>query len=152
MALSDVHYLSTFRFWCQKVLPLVYDDSLSYYEVLCKCVDYINKLIENDKAMAEAILKNVQDIAQLKTEMEFVQSELEKIKNGGYMSVYIEALAKWIDANLQQMVARIVKYVYFGLTGNGHFAAYIPATWDFLGFDTIMQYDNPMYGHLVMYW
>lgn len=152
MALSDVHYLSTFRFWCQKVLPLVYDDSLSYYEVLCKVVDYINKLIENDKAMAEAILKNEQDIAQLKTEMEFVQSELEKIKNGEYMSVYIEALAKWIDANLQQLVSRIVKYVYFGLTGNGHFAAYIPATWDFLGFDTIMQYDNPMYGHLVMYW
>lgn len=152
MALSDVHYLSTFRFWCQKVLPLVYDDSLSYYEVLCKVVDYINKLIENDKAMAEAILKNEQDIAQLKTEMEFVQSELEKIKNGEYMSVYIEALAKWIDANLQQLVSRVVKYVYFGLTGNGHFAAYIPATWDFLGFDTIMQYDNPMYGHLVMYW
>ena len=28
-----------FRFWCQKVLPLVYDDSLSYYEILCKVVD-----------------------------------------------------------------------------------------------------------------
>ena len=33
--------LSNFRFWCQKVLPLVYDDSLSYYEVLCKIVKYI---------------------------------------------------------------------------------------------------------------
>lgn len=32
-----------FRFWCQKVLPLVYDDSLSYYELLCKVVDYLNK-------------------------------------------------------------------------------------------------------------
>ena len=27
-----------FKFWCQKALPLVYDDSLSYYEVLCKVV------------------------------------------------------------------------------------------------------------------
>lgn len=34
-----------FRFWSQKVLPLVYDDSLSYYEVLCKLRDKINELI-----------------------------------------------------------------------------------------------------------
>lgn len=33
-----------FRFWCQKVLPLVYDDSLSYYELLGKVVDYLNKM------------------------------------------------------------------------------------------------------------
>jgi hypothetical protein len=33
------HELKPFRFWCQKALPLVYDDSLSYYELLCKVVD-----------------------------------------------------------------------------------------------------------------
>ena len=35
------------RFWCQKVLPQVYDDSLSYYEVLNKVVTYLNDVIEN---------------------------------------------------------------------------------------------------------
>ena len=39
---SNFIELPTFKFWCQKVLPLVYDDSLSYYELLCKVVDYIN--------------------------------------------------------------------------------------------------------------
>lgn len=39
--------LQPFRFWCQKVLPLVYDESLSYYEVLCKLVDYLNKTMED---------------------------------------------------------------------------------------------------------
>lgn len=39
--------LKPFRFWCQKVLPLVYDDELSYYELLCKVVDYLNKTMEN---------------------------------------------------------------------------------------------------------
>lgn len=34
-----------FRAWCQKVLPLVYDDSLSYYELLCKVLDSLNKTI-----------------------------------------------------------------------------------------------------------
>ena len=46
--------LKPFRFWCQKVLPLVYDDSLSYYELLCKVVDYLNKTMEDvDNAVTE---------------------------------------------------------------------------------------------------
>ena len=39
--------VDSFRFWCQKVLPLVYDDSLSYYELLCKVVDYLNNTIDD---------------------------------------------------------------------------------------------------------
>lgn len=39
--------MKPFKFWCQKVLPTVYDDSLSYYEVLCKLVKYLNQVIEN---------------------------------------------------------------------------------------------------------
>lgn len=36
-----------FRFWCQKVLPIVYDDSLSYYELLNKVVVYLNNVISD---------------------------------------------------------------------------------------------------------
>lgn len=32
-------------YWTQKILPLVYDDSLSYYEVLGKLIHKINELI-----------------------------------------------------------------------------------------------------------
>ena len=45
--------LGAFRFWCQKVLPMAYDDSLSYYEVLCKITNYINEIIDNMKKMGE---------------------------------------------------------------------------------------------------
>lgn len=45
--LGDYKSLQPFRFWCQKVLPLVYEDSLSYYELLCKVVDYLNKTMED---------------------------------------------------------------------------------------------------------
>lgn len=48
--------VSPLRIYCQKVLPLVYDDSLSYYEVLCKVVDYINHLIESQKEISQAII------------------------------------------------------------------------------------------------
>ena len=46
-SMGDYKTLEPFRYWCQKVLPLVYDDSLSYYELLCKVVDYLNKTMED---------------------------------------------------------------------------------------------------------
>ena len=57
--------IETLRFWCQKVLPLVYDDSLSYYEVLCKVVKKINELIDNDKEQNEAIIDLNEQIGAL---------------------------------------------------------------------------------------
>ena len=47
--------LGKFRFWCQKVLPLVYDDSISYYEVLGKMVTYLNQVIDNVNADTENV-------------------------------------------------------------------------------------------------
>lgn len=44
-----------FRFWCQKVLPLVYDNSLSYYEVLCRVIKYLNNVIEDVNSIPEYI-------------------------------------------------------------------------------------------------
>lgn len=51
----------TFRFWCQTVLPLVYDDSLSYYELLNKVVAYLNNTISDVSAVesnTEALLNS----------------------------------------------------------------------------------------------
>lgn len=44
-----------FRFWCHKVIPLIYDDSLSYYELLCKVIKYLNEVIENQNQANDAI-------------------------------------------------------------------------------------------------
>lgn len=44
-----------FRYWVQKVLPLVYDDSLSYYELLNKVVDYLNKMMEDENNLIEDV-------------------------------------------------------------------------------------------------
>lgn len=54
--MSDVNYsptlepyvsVSPFKVWCQKVIPAVYDGSLSVYEMLCKLTAYINQIIDN---------------------------------------------------------------------------------------------------------
>lgn len=40
--------------WCNKILPLVYDDSLSYYEVLCKTTAKLNEVIDSTNGLVEA--------------------------------------------------------------------------------------------------
>lgn len=49
--MSDFKQINNLWFWCQKVLPLVYDDSISYYEVLCKMSEYLNRVINNVNAL-----------------------------------------------------------------------------------------------------
>ena len=49
--------LEPFKFWCQKVLPNVYDDSLSYYEYLCKLNEYLNEVI----AQINTLTDNMED-------------------------------------------------------------------------------------------
>ena len=55
--MDNYNDLKPFRFWCQKVLPLVYDDSLSYYELLCKIVDYLNKTMEDVTYLHDEFVK-----------------------------------------------------------------------------------------------
>lgn len=38
--------LSHFKFWCQRIIPLVFDNSLSYYEALCKVSEKLNEVID----------------------------------------------------------------------------------------------------------
>lgn len=44
--MSTFKPINPMRYWCEKVLPLVYDDSLSYYEVLCKVSAKMNEVID----------------------------------------------------------------------------------------------------------
>lgn len=118
-----------FRYWCYKVLPLVYDDSLSYYEVLCKIVDYINNMIEEDKSYVE-------DIEELKAEMKEVQTWIDNFDTS-----FIEEL-------VQEYIGKVIKNVVFGISTAGYFMAMIPDNWSALQFGTVQ--DGELYGHLTL--
>ena len=131
--MSDVKH---FKFWCQKVLPLVYDNSLSYYEVLCKVVKYINDLIDSDKEI-------IDDIDALRDDMTVVQNWIDSFNYEPLLETVKEMVQKYITAG-----------VYFKLNDSGYFVAIIPDTWDKIKFRTT-GYDidlaiQPEYGHLVL--
>ena len=50
------------NWWCHKVLPLVYTDALSYYEMLGKFVGKLNEVIENANTLNEKTVFSVNGI------------------------------------------------------------------------------------------
>ena len=133
----DANYrdLKEFRFWCFKVLPLVYDDELSYYEVICKCVDYINNLIENDKAISN-------DVEKLKQELKRVQEWINNYDTSFAESIIREYLATMI---------------FVTISDSGYIIYNIPGTWKNITFNTTgLDIENNIgvgnydYGHLVL--
>lgn len=124
--------MTKFKFWCQKVLPLVYEDSLSYYEILCKCVKYINDLIDNNKIIA--------------SELEGLEEELKIVQ-------------KWIDDVDTSFIEKIVKeylatMIFVEISDSGYIIYNIPSGWDSITFNTTgLDIDlalQPEYGHLVL--
>lgn len=129
------HDKDFFRFWCYKVLPLVYDDSLSYYEILCKMVTYINNLIETDKVQNDEINK-------LKQEVQEVQNWINNFDTSFAESIIAQYLATMI---------------FVTISDEGYIIYTIPKTWKSITFNTTgLDIDNNIgvgnydYGHLVL--
>lgn len=76
-------YDRPFRWWVQSVMPLVFDDSLSYYEVLAKLTKYIEGLT-GDVEQIEKILATIDgigDVTQFTEFLERIQAEIGNLDN-----------------------------------------------------------------------
>lgn len=124
--------LKVFKFWCQKVLPLVYDDSLSYYEVLCKVVDYLNNMVSD-------VNKVIDKFEELRKELAIVQAWIDN-----FSTEYLEKLIK----------EKIATMIFVEISDAGYIVYYIPDEWKDITFNTteldIKLKEYPEYGRLVL--
>lgn len=72
-----------------------------------------------------------------------------KLKAGDFTK---DTFIEWVNTNMTDIIHQMVRFVFFGLDDDGHFVAYIPASWEFLHFDTLLDPDKPGFGHLVVYY
>lgn len=136
--------IGAFRFWCQKVLPAVYDDSLSYYELLCKVIDKLNELIEKDNEQSEVL--NI-----LIHEFEELRELFEKFQESGFNDYYKEQVIKWIDEHLHYIYRYTIKQIFFSLDDSGYLIAHVPKGWEQIRFSTPLDYsDQSSYGRLCL--
>lgn len=70
------------NFWCQKVLPLVYTDALSYYEMLGKFVGKLNEVIGNVNNLNENTVFSVNNVKPVDGNVTIDASSFEGFVSG----------------------------------------------------------------------
>ena len=124
-----------FHFYCQKVLPAVYDDSLSYYEVLCKLTDTVKKFME----------ASTNDIDELQKAF----NELYEYVHG---TAWESVIWQWVQDNLPCIVAQACKWFHFGINDNGNVVCTIPLSWQDFFISWNMDFGSDEFGHLTIGW
>lgn len=76
-------YDRPFRWWVQSVMPLVFDDSLSYYEVLAKLTKYIEGLTGDVEQIENilATIEGIDDVTQFTEFLESIKAEIGNLNN-----------------------------------------------------------------------
>lgn len=124
-------------------IPKMYWDVKSQEQRIKAICEQLHKLICYSDMLAGKINIDHDDILEL-------QKLFQQFMESGFDAYYAEQVEKWIDEHLQFIYDHTIKQIYFGLTLDGYFVAYIPESWDDITFDTIMNYADPNYGCLTL--
>lgn len=100
---SNYKQIGDFRFWCQKVLPLVYTDAISYYETLCQVTHYLNETISNVGLMGNDITETIQAYEKLQ---EYVNNYFSSLEVQKEIDEALDEMAR--DGTLSKLIAPYV--------------------------------------------
>lgn len=126
--------IKPWRWQCLQILPTIFDESLSYYENICKLQAVIAQIVQEG-------VKTDQDISQLQEEMQEVQTFIDNWNDNSEM----------IIKNIIQTIG--IGNVIFSITTDGYFKVewydnWYGVTWNTTGYDIVIP--GYTYGHLVI--
>ena len=61
---------------------------------------------------------------------------LDMIESGNLPEGMQEGIRTWLEANALELIGNLATMVWFGITDDGYFVAYIPESWDDIIFGT----------------
>ena len=131
MAIDKTGYCG--RFSCFKVLPLIFDEALSYYEVLCKLRTNLNEVIDEANALVDAVQDLEADVDDLQTQVG-VGSVDDRIYGA-------EQTAKQYAAGLELKTGTVL---FDGTLAYGNTGADLAAgtTWTLDEYQSVIVYDS----------
>ena len=76
-------YASPYYWWVQSVMPVVFDNSLSYYEVLAKLTSYMEGIIKDVDQIEKilATIEGIEDVTQFVEFLESIQAQIGTLAN-----------------------------------------------------------------------
>lgn len=116
-------------------------------------VNQLKQALENTETLRQHDIGQDTRLDGLDTVTEQLKSAcdvlFDKLSKGDFTKTTFE---EWVNTNMTGIIYQMVRFVFFGLDDDGHFVAYVPASWEFLHFDTLLDPDKPGFGHLVVYY
>lgn len=118
------------------------DGNEQRYHLLCK---QLHKLVCYADMLGQKIDLDHAAIDEL-------EKQFEKFMESGFDDYYKAQIEAWIEAHMPDIIGKYVRMVFFGLTLDGYFVAYIPegTGWDDIVFDTGAVYGSDEYGRLIL--
>lgn len=124
-------------------IPKFYWDVKSQEQRIKVMCCLIQQLIDQYECADLQIKTNSDDIAEL-------QELFRKFQESGFDDYYEQQVIQWISDNIAILYQQLAKQVFFGLTSDGHFCAYVPDSWGDITFDTGAVYGTETYGRLIL--
>lgn len=92
-------------------------------------------------------------IEETQPTLDEIKKLIDTIEAGKLPDALKIGITKWLKANALDLIGELATMVFFGLTDDGYFVAYIPESWDDISFgtsglDTIIP--GVEYGHLIL--
>lgn len=125
------------------VIPKMYWDVESAEQRTHAICAQLHKLVCFADFLGDKISINRDDIDEL-------QRLFEQFQDSGFYDYYADQIEQWIRDNLPWLWKTFAKQVFFGLTPDGHFCAYVPDGWEDITFDTGAVYGRSDYGRLIL--
>ncbi len=105
-------------------------------------------------ARIKILMDQVKTLEDWRAEHEPEYQELkdlyDAVMSGNFPPSIVAAFEDWMSRNAIDLVGKLVKHVFFGLTNDGYFCAWIPDNWSDITFDTIDTWGDPLFGHLML--
>lgn len=137
--------MSSFKAWCQRVIPGVYDGSISVYEMLCKLTAYLNTLISNVDGQQTDIENLLKAYSQLEDYVnnyfsstdfqQLVNDKLNDMAESGELTELMEPFFSQLQTQIENFNLTGKHAYFFGdslmwglLTAGGQSVNNIPAT------------------------
>ena len=100
--------LQPFQAWVQQSLPAVYDDSLSYTDLLAKMLAYLNNLVANNNTLSTDVTNAINYINNFFESTDFqekVDDKLNRMASDGSLSKLIQPLFDAYKTQINETVA-----------------------------------------------
>lgn len=145
MSFTPPTMIAPFWGWTEftPALPDFYWDVYSAEERIKKMCMEFHKLCEYANMLGDNINIDHELIKEL-------QNAFQRFIDGQYDDYYKAMILKWINENMERLIAAAIKHLYFGLTDDGYFCAYIPESWSDIVFDTGAVFGRSDYGRLIL--